>query len=59
MTTKKEPKKRVKKTKDLEELSTIMVQDSENPTPLTKKSVASLGERIRKKFIKGGLKMFR
>ena len=48
-----------KKTKELEELSTIMVQDSENPTPLTKKSVAPLGERIRKRFIKGGLKIFR
>ena len=59
MTSKKEPRKRVKKTKSLEELGEIMVKDSENPTPLAKKSVAPLGERIRKRFIKGGLKIFR
>ena len=59
MTTKKEPKKRIKKTKSLEDLGEIMVKDSENPTPIAKDKKPSVVTRARRLFIKGGLKMFR
>jgi len=57
--TKREPKKRTRKTKSLEDLGEILVQNSENPTPANKKSGIPSKERNRVHFIKGGLKIFR